>query len=67
PTGAFRAGERSAEGGDVEAAVRDPYDPGRLWGAYDSGDHLHPSDRGYVRMAKEFELRLLEGSVPAEL
>ncbi|MFF8634404.1 SGNH/GDSL hydrolase family protein [Streptomyces pilosus] len=63
----IRAGDVFDEVVDFDAAVRDPYDPGRLWGAYDSGDHLHPSDRGYVRMAKEFELRLLEGSVPAEL
>ncbi len=52
---------------DFDGAVRDPYDPGRLRRVYDSGDHLHPSDRGYVRMAKEFDLDVLEGGVPAEL
>ncbi|GGV11020.1 SGNH hydrolase [Streptomyces griseoflavus] len=52
---------------DFDGAVRDPYDPGRLRGVYDSGDHLHLSDRGYVRMAKEFDPGVLEGGVPAEL
>ncbi|MGW4064291.1 SGNH/GDSL hydrolase family protein [Amycolatopsis sp. NPDC004747] len=36
---------------DFDAALRDPADPLRLLPAYDSGDHLHPGDAGYERMA----------------
>ncbi|POX47903.1 SGNH hydrolase [Streptomyces sp. Ru71] len=44
---------------DFDRALRDPYDPRRLRAEYDSGDHLHPNDRGYRRMADVFDLRLL--------
>jgi integrase len=30
--------------------------------AYDSGDHLHPSDAGYQAMANAFDLRLFNGN-----
>ncbi|MYS88446.1 MULTISPECIES: SGNH/GDSL hydrolase family protein [Streptomyces] len=52
---------------DFDKALRDPYDPRRLRADYDSGDHLHPSDKGYARMAEAFDLETLKGSVPAEL
>ncbi|PZG93508.1 SGNH hydrolase [Streptomyces sp. NTH33] len=52
---------------DFDRALRDPYAPRRLRPAYDSGDHLHPSDRGYRRMAEVFDLRELKGAVPAQL
>jgi lysophospholipase L1-like esterase len=52
---------------DFDAALRDPYNPRRLRPDYDSGDHLHPSDKGFRRMAEVFDLRELKGSVPAEL
>ncbi|WP_320780347.1 SGNH/GDSL hydrolase family protein [Streptomyces sp. CRN 30] len=52
---------------DFDKALHDPYDPRRLRADYDSGDHLHPSDRGYARMAEVFELESLKGAVPAEL
>lgn len=52
---------------DFDKALHDPYDPRRLRADYDSGDHLHPSDRGYARMAEVFDLRELKGEVPAEL
>ncbi|MEW2161898.1 SGNH/GDSL hydrolase family protein [Streptomyces sp. NPDC007084] len=52
---------------DFDAALRDPYNPRRLRPDYDSGDHLHPSDRGFRRMADVFDLRQLRGSAPAEL
>ncbi|MFF3405780.1 SGNH/GDSL hydrolase family protein [Streptomyces sp. NPDC002742] len=52
---------------DFDVALRDPYDPRRLRADYDSGDHLHPSDRGFRRMADVFELKDLSGSAPAEL
>ncbi|MET8855338.1 SGNH/GDSL hydrolase family protein [Streptomyces sp. NPDC004579] len=52
---------------DFDAALRDPYDPRRLRTDYDSGDHLHPSDEGFRRMAEVFDLKELKGAVPAEL
>ncbi len=45
---------------DFDAAVRDPAAPSRLRPAYDSGDHLHPSDAGYRAMADAVDLRLFE-------
>lgn len=36
---------------DFDIALRDPAQPARLLPAYDSGDHLHPNDLGYQRMA----------------
>jgi len=41
---------------DFDAAVRDPADPLRMLPAYDSGDHLHPGDAGYERMAAAVRL-----------
>ncbi|KOG36457.1 SGNH/GDSL hydrolase family protein [Streptomyces resistomycificus] len=52
---------------DFDQAVRDPYDPRRFRSDYDSGDHLHPSDKGYERMAESFDLDDLKGAAPAEL
>ncbi|MET8947661.1 SGNH/GDSL hydrolase family protein [Streptomyces sp. NPDC004542] len=52
---------------DFDKALRDPYAPRRLRPAYDSGDHLHPSDRGFRRMAEVFDLRQLKGAGQAEL
>jgi lysophospholipase L1-like esterase len=50
---------------DFDAALRDPSHPGQLRKAYDSGDHLHPSDNGYRAMAQAVDLQLLKGSVAA--
>ncbi|MFI1421678.1 SGNH/GDSL hydrolase family protein [Streptomyces sp. NPDC020731] len=52
---------------DFDEALRDPYDPRRFRSEYDSGDHLHPSDRGYTRMAEAFDLDDLKGGAPARL
>jgi lysophospholipase L1-like esterase len=52
---------------DFDKALRDPYDPRRLRSDYDSGDHLHPSDKGYARMADVVDLNDLKGSAPAQL
>lgn len=52
---------------DFDKALRDPYDPRRLRPDYDSGDHLHPSDRGYERMGEVVDLEKLKGAAPAEL
>ncbi|SFH71704.1 Lysophospholipase L1 [Collimonas sp. OK307] len=47
---------------DFDAAVRDPGHPRRFLPAYDSGDHLHPGDRGYQAMADAIDLGTLLGS-----
>jgi lysophospholipase L1-like esterase len=44
---------------DFDAAVRDPAAKDRLLAAYDSGDHLHPSDAGYKVMADAADLATL--------
>lgn len=38
---------------DFDAAVRDPADPRAFAPGFDSGDHLHPSEVAYKRMAEE--------------
>jgi len=43
---------------DFDAAVHDPANPLRFLPAYDSGDHLHPNDVGYAKMADSVDLRL---------
>ncbi|WP_328871677.1 SGNH/GDSL hydrolase family protein [Streptomyces sp. NBC_00287] len=63
----IRAGRVFDAVADFDEALRDPYNPRKLKGDYDSGDHLHPSDRGYERMADAVELKDLKGSAPAEL
>ncbi|WP_250298672.1 SGNH/GDSL hydrolase family protein [Streptomyces sp. NBC_01387] len=50
---------------DFDRALRDPYAPTRLLPAYDSGDHLHPNDAGYRKMAMTLDLDALSESVPA--
>jgi lysophospholipase L1-like esterase len=45
---------------DFDAAVRDPAHPTRLLPAFDSGDHLHPNDAGYLAMADAIDLRLFD-------
>jgi lysophospholipase L1-like esterase len=52
---------------DFDKALRDPYAPRRLRALYDSGDRLHPNDRGYARMAATFDLEYLKGSAAARL
>jgi lysophospholipase L1-like esterase len=44
---------------DFDAALRDPNNSSRLLPRYDSGDHLHPSDAGYRRMAETVDLDML--------
>jgi lysophospholipase L1-like esterase len=47
---------------DFDKATRDSNDPRRLLAAYDSCDHLHPSDAGYKAMADAIDLGLLKSS-----
>ena len=44
---------------DFDKALRDPARPDHFLPEYDSGDHLHPSPRGYARMAQEIPAQLL--------
>lgn len=46
---------------DFDAVLRDPAHPARLLPAYDSGDHLHPSDAGYQAMAQALDQATLFG------
>ena len=45
---------------DFDKALRDPEKPNHFLPEYDSGDHLHPSARGYRRMAQEIPAQLLK-------
>jgi lysophospholipase L1-like esterase len=44
---------------DFDAVLRDPDRPQRLRKAFDSGDHLHPGDAGYRKMAETVNLGVL--------
>jgi lysophospholipase L1-like esterase len=44
---------------DFDQVMRDPADPLRLYPVYDSGDHLHPNDAGYLAMADAVNLEML--------
>jgi lysophospholipase L1-like esterase len=41
---------------DFDRVTRDPSDPKKFLAAYDSCDHLHPSDAGYKAMADAIDL-----------
>ncbi len=45
---------------DFDKAVRDPLSPSRFGDGYDSGDHLHPSQAAYKRMAEEVPEEILK-------
>ncbi len=45
---------------DFEQALRDPARPTQMLPAYDCGDHLHPSDAGYLRMGDIIDLSLFD-------
>jgi lysophospholipase L1-like esterase len=45
---------------DFDKALRDPDEPERYLQKYDSGDHLHPNDAGYKRMADTVDLPLFK-------
>jgi lysophospholipase L1-like esterase len=44
---------------DFDKAIRDPTDPSRMLPQYDSGDHLHPNDAGYQKMADTVDLAVI--------
>jgi lysophospholipase L1-like esterase len=43
---------------DFDQPLADPSHPVRILPAYDSGDHLHPNDAGYVATANAVPLAL---------
>ncbi len=45
---------------DFEKALRDPGHPTQMLPIYDCGDHLHPSDAGYLRMGDFIDLSLFD-------
>jgi len=45
---------------DFDAVVRDPNQPSQLRAEFDSGDHLHPSDAGYLAMGNSIALSLFK-------
>ncbi|MGE3918038.1 MAG: SGNH/GDSL hydrolase family protein, partial [Hyphomicrobiaceae bacterium] len=45
---------------DFDLALRDPDHPSRMLPIYDNGDHLHPSDAGYIRMGDVVDLALFD-------
>jgi lysophospholipase L1-like esterase len=51
---------------DFDAITRDPAQPGKFLAAYDSGDHLHPSDAGYQAMGDGIDLMLFRPAPRAE-
>ncbi|MEV0370760.1 SGNH/GDSL hydrolase family protein [Streptomyces sp. NPDC050636] len=63
----IRAGTVYDQVVDFDKALRDPVAPVRLLPAYDSGDHLHPSDAGNQAMANALNLDDLKRTAPAEL
>ena len=44
---------------DFDKAVRDPENPVSFAPGFDSGDHLHPSEKAYAAMAAAVPLALL--------
>jgi lysophospholipase L1-like esterase len=45
---------------DFDRALRDPEYPTSILPIYDCGDHLHPSDRGYLQMGESIDLSLFD-------
>ncbi len=45
---------------DFDAGLRDPEHPTRLLPKWDCGDHLHPSDAGYIHMGDVIDLGLFD-------
>jgi lysophospholipase L1-like esterase len=50
---------------DFDKVTRDPADPKRFLAAFDSCDHLHPSDAGYKAMADAIDLAMFGSAMAA--
>ena len=48
---------------DFDKCLADPSDPKKMLPIYDSGDHLHPGDLGYVHMGDCIDLTLFKGGL----
>jgi lysophospholipase L1-like esterase len=55
----IRCGESGVGVVDFDRVLRDPHRPSRLHEAFDSGDHIHPNDRGYRAMAEAVDIASL--------
>ena len=51
---------------DLDMATRDPSHPSQFLPAFDSGDHLHPSDAGHRAMGEAIDLALFRGGFDRE-
>ena len=47
---------------DFDKVLHDPSAPSRMLPAYDSGDHVHPTDEGYKAMADAIDLSLFRNA-----
>nr|WP_275580737.1 SGNH/GDSL hydrolase family protein [Aquibacillus albus] len=45
---------------DFDKAIVDPSSPDKILPEYDSGDHLHPNDRGLEKLADSIDLSMFE-------
>lgn len=45
---------------DFDKALEDPANPMHILPEYDSGDHLHPSEKGHWKMAQAIDLKLFK-------
>lgn len=45
---------------DFEKAIRDPSHPTSMLPMWDSGDHLHPGDVGYLHLGDSIDLSLFK-------
>ena len=50
---------------DFDAVLRDPARPQRMRVQFDSGDHLHPGDAGYLKMADTIDIDAIVARDPA--
>jgi lysophospholipase L1-like esterase len=52
---------------DFDAVLRDPARPQRMRAEFDSGDHLHPGDAGYRKMADAIDIGAIVARDPGAL
>jgi lysophospholipase L1-like esterase len=52
---------------DFDMVLRDPTRPQRMRAPFDSGDHLHPGDAGYQRMADAVDIGMIVARDPGTI